>query len=211
MNYTSIQTAEDFFSSIAKAEQQTTLVNAPTSGSSVFNLSDDGLVSAVALEDVDPDLQSVLDQQYQNLLELTGIASAYIRKKANDKKDPDLIYDYDLWQQVLSNLPLMGPMKSEKSTFHQNIQSVEIATAFLNLILGFAVSSGASVLSNFQNFLQTIGQNITAGKSKGKDMNTVAAVVIQIGITQIGSQINCVSKNCYLTNKGTLESKMIAN
>ncbi len=24
-------------------------------------------------------------------------------------------------------------------------------------------------------------------------------------------QINCVSKNCYLTNKGTLESKMIAN
>jgi Virulence factor Evf len=61
------------------------------------------------------------------LLDLTGLATAYVAKE--DAKSPNTgkKYDVELWNQVFNYLPLMGPSKFTKETYSKRMKGVEIA------------------------------------------------------------------------------------
>jgi len=56
--------------------------------------------------EVSADLDDALEEQKRYLLDIIGIVAAYIEKKYSN--DAQAIYNADLWEQVLSHIPLMN-------------------------------------------------------------------------------------------------------
>lgn len=177
--------ASDFFAPIAKGKVRL----AATEGSpNVFNTGDSGLFTCiVAAEQVTPELQADLDAQKQNLMDLAGVASSYVRHQADQKKDPNLVYDTNLWQEVYNHLPLMGPSKFERQTFNQSMTGLEVATKFIETIIGAVVTEGAS-LADFTTFLRGLGDSIRLGVEKTKKTFSVGTVSIVLTATQVGGK-----------------------
>lgn len=180
-----IQSAADFFAPVAKS-QMGLLGAEPAKG--VFNTSDSGLFSCiVAAEQVTPELQKDLDEQKQHLMDLAGVASAYVRHQSDLKKDPNLVYNTTLWQEVYNHLPLMGPSQFERQTFNQSMTGVEVATKFIETIIGAVVTEGAS-LADFRNFLQGLGNSIRLGVDKTQKTFSVGSVSIVLTAVQVGGK-----------------------
>jgi Virulence factor Evf len=135
-----------------------------------------GLITYIlASEKVSPAAQKSLDDQKNYVISLAGVGNAYARKQANDKKDPNLVYNLDLWQQIYNNLPLMGPSQFVTQTYNETSAGIEIATKFIEVILGFAVSGGAA-LASFGKFLQGLGDNIKLGVTVKNQSYTTATI-----------------------------------
>jgi hypothetical protein len=156
---------------------------------SVFNSSDTGLMSVVlAQKIVPPEVQAELDVQRENLINLTGVASAYVRKQADETKDPNIVYNTELWQNVYNHLPLMGPCTFIDQNFTQNMKGVEIASSFVGTILGAVVGSGAAV-DSFRSFLTGLGDSIRLGISSGTKDYHVGSIGIVLEGLQVGNEI----------------------
>jgi hypothetical protein len=160
----------------------------PNSGS-VFTTSSNGLVTCIlAEEEVDATTQKALDAQKQNLINLTGVASAYVRGQADAQKNPDLVYDTQLWQAVYNHLPLMGPSETTKETFNETMKGVEVATSFISLLLGFVAGEGPA-LAAFGKFLGGLGDSIRAGVQTKDHTYSTAAIGIVLETQKIGNEI----------------------
>ena len=163
----------------------------PTS-SSIFTTGASGLAACILAEQqVSPDVQKVLDTQKQNLTDLTGVASAYVRSQANTQKNPNLVYDTDLWQQVYNNLPLMAESQFVQQTYDETMRGVEVATSFIELILGFATGAGPA-LDAFATFLGGLGSSIKAGvKTTGQAYHS-ATIGIVLETQVVGNETQVV-------------------
>ena len=110
-----VVSAHNFFEPIRlwkgplSAQMVDVLADAPPvtpTNASIFTTGPTGLASVISTQpQVSADLQKALDTQQQNLTDLTGVASAYVRNQASVQKNPNLVYDTDLWQGVYNHLP----------------------------------------------------------------------------------------------------------
>ena len=95
----------------------------PATPGTVFNSSDAGLISVIlAQPTVSAEVQTALDVQRQNLINLTGVASAFVRKQADVKKAPNLVYDTNL-ANILGVATAGGPALAGFSTFLSGLGS----------------------------------------------------------------------------------------
>ncbi|MDD5411189.1 MAG: hypothetical protein PHF31_07210 [Methylobacter sp.] len=144
------------------------------------NAPTDGLISYVlASEKVSPIAQKSLDEQKNYILSLAGVGNAYARKMANDKKDPNLVYDINLWQEIYNNLPLMSVSQFTNESYNATSVGIEVSTKLIETILGFAVAGGAA-LAPFASYISGLGDSIKAGvelKNKTFTNATIAAVL----------------------------------
>lgn len=125
----------------------------------------DGLLNFILVSEEIPDyLEPAFDAQRKNLLSLAGVGTAFARKVADNAKNPLLVYDPMLWQDIYNHFPLMGPSSFEEKTFHEETIGVEIATRFIETIFMATVSAGAA-LNSFREFLKGQGDTIRAGTS----------------------------------------------
>jgi len=163
----------------------------PTNAS-IFTTGPTGLASVISTQpQVSADLQKALDTQQQNLTDLTGVASAYVRNQASVQKNPNLVYDTDLWQGVYNHLPLMAESQFVQQTYNESLKGVEVATSFIELILGFATGAGPA-LSAFSTFLGGLGQSIKAGvKSTGQAYHS-ATIGIVLDTQVVGGETQVV-------------------
>lgn len=151
---------------------------APSSPQTVFTTSSSGLLSILLTEQaVSPAVEAELAVRRQQMFDLTGVASAYVRGQASEQKNPNLVYDTMIWQEVFNNLPLMGPSEFVRQQFSQHLRGVEIAGKFLQTILGYAVAAGP-VLTQFSSFLQGLGEQIRLGTESGTKSFSVGAISI---------------------------------
>lgn len=143
----------------------------PTGGLISYILASEGAISATA--------QKSLDTQRNYLTSLAGVGNAYARKAANESGNPDLVYDLTLWQNIYNNLPLMGESQFETQTYSKDSAGIEIATKFIEMILGFAVGGGPA-LAGFGKFLGGLGDSIKLGvevKNQTYTSATIASVL----------------------------------
>lgn len=165
------------------------LPNEPKTPETAFNTTDNGLISVVLAQPKVPDsVQKELDVQRQNLIDLTGVASAFVRKTADKAKDPNKVYDTMLWQNVFNHLPLMGPSQFVKQTMTQNIKGVELAGKFISTILGVAAAGGPA-LASFSEFISGLGDSIRAGFETGTKSYSVGTISIVLEGQQVGNEI----------------------
>lgn len=163
----------------------------PTNAS-VFTTTPQGLAAVIsAAPQVDASVQKQLDAQKQNLTDLTGVASAYVRNQASQQNNPNLVYDTDLWQGVYNHLPLMAQSEFVQQTYNETLKGVEVATSFLELILGFATGAGPA-LDAFATFLGGLGKSIQAGvKSTGQGYHS-ATIGIVLDTVVVGNETQVV-------------------
>lgn len=186
MNEISVQSALDFFSPIslwdgvpsaslvqALREAPPVLKNLETA----FETYDDGLLMCVLGEQaVTPAWQETVGAQKQNLIDLAGVASAYVRRQASLQRRLDLLYDRELWQKTFNHLPLMGPSQFTSQEYSQTIRGVELATSFLETIFG--VISGGPLLAAFRAFLRGQGQKIEVRVNRGRQRVRVGVIAV---------------------------------
>ena len=91
----SLQYAESFFPEEPIEEAQLP--------PSVVTSDNDGLINVMLLHPkVEPELQTLLNDQKQNLIDLTGLGTAFVAKQA--EKDSQKKYDIELWQRDISSI-----------------------------------------------------------------------------------------------------------
>ncbi|XAZ19921.1 hypothetical protein LVY75_07195 (plasmid) [Sinorhizobium sp. B11] len=198
MNSITLDSAVDYFAEIRHPHLPTVnemlragapLPSAPKDPQTAFNTTDNGLISVILAQPKVPDsVQKELDVQRQNLIDLTGVASAYVRKAADKANDPNKVYDTMLWQSVFNHLPLMGPSQFVKQTMTQNIKGVELAGKFISTILGVAVGGGPA-LASFAEFVSGLGDSIRMGVQTGTKSYSVGTISIVLEGQQVGNEI----------------------
>ena len=100
-----------------------------------------------------------------------GLVTAWMTDKY--QRVPASWADPANWQDPLSNLPseFYTPTAITQYQFSQSMKGIEVATSFINTMVGWA--SGAGIVSAFSDFLGTIGKQIGAGvQSKQTSMDT---------------------------------------
>jgi hypothetical protein len=187
----SLKASGEFFSTIPKLFGAT---GDAADSKSVFTSDSDGLLTCLLLQSqVSPEVQTDLDECKQHLINLTGVASAYVRDQANTQKNPNLVYDTTTWQNVYNNLPMMGPSKYEEQSFSQSCKGVEIATELLATIMAATVSAGAAV-EEFGKFIQGLGGSIQLGHKTGTKAYHLAAITIALEEIKVGNNYEILPK-----------------
>jgi hypothetical protein len=161
---------------------------APSGPSSLIS-TDTGLVCCICadVKDIDPKVQATLDAQKQYMISLTGLASSYVRKHANTTMNTALMFDSDLWLRVYNHLPLTAPSRLEAHHQDTTIQGVEIATKFIEMILGVAVTGGEA-LAPFTFWLTGLGGQIRAGIKPTNSSFNFTTVAIALTTQKLGNQ-----------------------
>jgi hypothetical protein len=159
------------------------------SGPSSLTSNDTGLVSCICadVKDIDPKVQATLDAQKQYMISLTGLASSYVRTQANTKKNTALMFDSDLWLSVYNHLPLMAASQLQAQHQDTTIQGVEIATKFIEMILGVAVTGGGA-LAPFTTWLSGLGGQIRAGIKSTNSSFNFSTLAIALTTQKVGNQ-----------------------
>ncbi|RZU28896.1 hypothetical protein [Edaphobacter modestus] len=161
---------------------------APSGPSSLIS-TDTGLVSCICadVKDIDPKVQATLDVQKQYMISLTGLASSYVRTQANTKQNTALMFDSGLWLSVYNHLPLMAPPQLVVKHQDTTIQGVEIATKFIEMILGVAVTGGEA-LAPFTIWLSGLGSQIRAGIKSTNSSFNFTTLAIALTTQKLGNQ-----------------------
>lgn len=182
-NLGSIDYAENFYAeSIQEGPSPAPLVSSDK----------DGLINVILLSgEVSESLQDLLNEQKQNLINLTGLATAYVSRKSQG--DPNKKYDVQLWQQVFNNLPLMGPSKFSKQKFSKRVRGIEIAKTFMDFILSSVVDKRPA-MDEFRKFIENQGTSIKIGTEKNQDGFQMGTICIVLETMQVGNEIQLVPK-----------------
>ena len=124
----------------------------------------DSQLSYIVVESQIPaNAMSELKAQCQNLIDLAGIAVAYVQNECTKKNNANLMWDADLWKLVFTKLPTGSAAKFEREQKKESVQGSEIAAQFVARLSGMIVARPE--LLPFTKFLGTIQESIRSGKS----------------------------------------------
>jgi hypothetical protein len=178
---------------------------------SVFTTNNDGLAACIlAAQEVAPALQQELDAQKQNLIALTGICSAYVRRMAERRQDPDAVHDADLWQQVFVHLPLMSPCQLTRQSYDRSIRGTDIAGSFLDTIMDLTVGGGTA-LTRFARFVQVLGEQVRTGLGRTRTFHTTIIAVVLRTQTAGSTTLLVPSLRAYFIDFAPDQTTMVAS
>jgi len=193
----SLQIADGFYAPIQQSSEAElgflATPRARAESGSIATTDQDGLINIIlASPVVPPELQRLLEEQQQNLIDLVGVGTRYIRKQT--EADPNKKYDVALWQQVFNHLPLMGPSKFTRQTFSRRVRGIEIATTFINFLLNAVVLGQGAALKEFSEFLQGQGEAIRIGTEKNQDKFTMGSIGIILETMEVAGKTQLLPK-----------------
>jgi hypothetical protein len=186
ISLTSFPASYDFFAPVRRSHISAAARPLPAAG--VFRGDAEGVMSCLLLtQPVSPELRQVWEVTRRALTQLCGLASAYVRRRAEMQKNPSLVFDPGIWQTVYNHLPLMGDCVFEARHFEQSCQGVEFPALFLESIIE-NVASGAPAIENFKKILETIGATIQAGFAAGAKTYHVGLFAITLDEIEEGNR-----------------------
>lgn len=187
----SIQYSESFFQEELMKKDSLLLPNVQPV-KSIITSDKDGLITVINLSSkVDDKLQGLLNSQKKYLMDLTGLATAFVAKKA--EKNPEKKRDIKLWEEVFSHLPLMGPCKFRKENYSKKVYGVEIAKTFIDFIVNSVVQKTAA-LNELEQFLKNQGESIKFGVENNKDGFQMGCICIILEAIPVGKETQIIPK-----------------
>lgn len=136
-----------------------TLPEPPTSSS-------DGTVQfhLIGMKPTDPKWGDIMNENADLCLNvgslIHGAMNQYYPSVSADK------LSFDNWAGAISNLPGVSLSKAVDKNFSQRVDSVNISGAFLSLLAKAIITDGSSLLTDFDKFLQIVGDDIFKKTSK---------------------------------------------
>jgi len=155
----------------------------------------DGLINYILIEPdkMSDELKQELASVKKDLLNLTGVGTAYVQRLAASKKDDTILYSPDVWNEVFDHLPLMSAPKYESQTYSNKVKGVEVATELLKILLD-SISPSETTLKDFTQFISNQGKSLKFEHHNDADGFRFAAIVILIETVVSGSVQTLVPK-----------------
>ena len=133
-----------------------------------------------------PDVMGELKAQRQYLIDLAGVATAYVQKQCTKQNKPDLMWDADLWQQVFTKLPMCSVPKFVRRQEKKSVRGIEIATKFVAELTGMIVAGPG--LAPFTSFLQQLQNTIKVSGTSGRQDFSFGSIAVTLSSQTVGGQ-----------------------
>lgn len=149
----SYQRANDFFRSTPMAFVAADA--APPDPSA--DTSDEGTVQfqLIGMQPTDPQYSSIMTENANNLLGIGGLIFDYMHRTYPTVNSQKL--DINTWANVVSNVPDLAIGKAVNKSYSNSVAGVSLSGEFLSLIAKAIITDGASLLTDFSSYLNSIG------------------------------------------------------
>lgn len=132
----------------------------------------------------DPKYSDIMNENQDNLLSIGGLVHDYMTKTYPKVTSQKL--DISTWLGVVKHVPDLAIGTNQNKTFHQEYEGVKISGQFLSLVASAVITEGASLLTDFQKWLQKVG-DITFSKNTKDQTYKVTAVTYQSYLVENGA------------------------
>jgi hypothetical protein len=105
-----------------------------------------------------PEFSKIMNENQSNLLAMGGLVHKYMQRKYPKVTENKL--DVDIWKNVVGHLPCLSVGTSVDKKYSNSVKGIKLSGEFLRLIASAIITSGGSLLTDFQSYLTSIG-NIT--------------------------------------------------
>jgi hypothetical protein len=149
----SYKRANDFFRSTPMAF---VAADAPPPDPSA-DTSDEGTVQfqLIGMAPTDPAYSGIMTENANNLLGIGGLVFDYMHRTYPTVNSQKL--DINTWANVVSNIPDLAIGKAVDKTYTNSVAGISLSGEFLSLIAKAIITDGASLLTDFSSYLNSIG------------------------------------------------------
>ncbi|MBZ6377821.1 hypothetical protein B5C34_02950 [Pacificimonas flava] len=106
----------------------------------------------------DPAYSSIMNDNQDNLLGIGGLIHNYMTAHYPTVNTAKL--DINTWNNVVGNVPALSIGKAVQKKYSDSIAGTSVSGTFLSMIAKAIITDGASLLTDFNSFLEQVG-NIT--------------------------------------------------
>jgi len=168
--------AQDFFHATPILPARTVLAAVDTApapaGSDPSVATDQGSVQfhLIGQKPADPKYSDIMQENADNLLAMGGLIYSYMKKTYPSVNLQSL--DINTWNGVIQHLPDLTIGQSVKKTYSNRLVGVQVSGEFLSMIAKAVITDGASLLTDFTSYLNSIG-NVTFSASTTQESYNV--------------------------------------
>jgi len=109
---------------------------------------------------------NIMNENASNLLGIGGLVFDYMHKTYPTVNSQTL--DINTWANVVANIPDLSIGKAVSKTYRNSIAGVTISGAFLATIAKAIITDGASLLTDFTSYLNSIGDVVFSVHTGGQ-------------------------------------------
>jgi hypothetical protein len=119
--------------------------------------SDEGTVQfqLIGMQPTDPAYSGIMNENANNLLGIGGLVFDYMHRTYPTVNSQKL--DINTWANVVSNIPDLAIGKAVDKTYTNSVAGITLSGEFLSLIAKAIITDGASLLTDFSSYLNSIG------------------------------------------------------
>jgi virulence factor Evf-like protein len=127
----------------------------------------------------DPAFSSIMNENMDILIGMGGLV-----KSAMDRNYPlggnadDKALDINNWRKVIGHIPMLAPQQAKSNEYTHQVAGVKISGEFLQMLAKAAITEGASILTDFQAWLQKMGDVMFSVQSKSQQYRMVTCTYL---------------------------------
>jgi hypothetical protein len=169
--------AHDFFHAtpLVSGMARSTL---PASGAAPSVATDQGSVQfhIIGQKPTDSKYSEIMQENCDNLLAMGGLIHGYMTRTYPKINTQTL--DIESWVNVLKHLPDLCIGTAVDKTYKNRIAGVKVSGQFLSMIASAIITDGASLLTDFTSYLNSVG-DVTFSASQTKETYNVLTCTFQ--------------------------------
>lgn len=151
-----------------KAKPLALAVSDAKAPSDATTASDQGTVQfhLIGQKPTDPQYSGIMNENQDNLLGIGGLVYDYMHTHypAVDSKKLDI----GTWSNVISNIPDLAIGKQVNKSYSNKFAGTSISGKFLSMLATAIITDGASLLVDFNSYLQSVGDIVFSVNTKSQ-------------------------------------------
>ncbi|TCL76092.1 hypothetical protein [Rhizobium sp. BK251] len=139
---------------------------APPSDDTIANSEGTVQFHLIGQKTTDPAYSDIMNENQDNLLGIGGLVHDYMHTHYPTIDSTKL--DINTWTNVVGNIPDLAVGGQKQKSYSNKIVGTSVSGTFLSLIAKAIITDGASLLTDFQSFLNEMGNLTFSANSKAE-------------------------------------------
>lgn len=139
---------------------------APPSDDTIANSEGTVQFHLIGQKTTDPAYSDIMNENQDNLLGIGGLVHDYMHTHYPTIDSTKL--DINTWSNVVGNIPDLAVGGQKQKSYSNKIVGTSVSGTFLSLIAKAIITDGASLLTDFQSFLNEMGNLTFSANSKAE-------------------------------------------
>jgi Virulence factor Evf len=130
----------------------------------------------IGQQPTDPAYNDIVNQNTANLLDIGGLIFDYMHTHFPTVNAAKL--DVNTWQNVVAYVPDLSIGSAVSKTYNNNVKGVQVSGEFLSLIAKAIITDGASLLTDFTSYLNSVGGVVFSSDVKSQSYNAITCTYV---------------------------------